>query len=1077
MSGTACREAWRGRGKRVEFPAMAEIRERPGAGAAVENAAGRLKPDFGKGDVVHGFEILEIIPMPELDAAGIYARHRGRGTEVFHVYNEDGENMFAFCFPTWSYDSTGVAHILEHSVLCGSKRYPLKDPFSVLRQGSLATYLNAWTFPDKTVYPASSVNRRDYFNLMAVYGDAVFAPLLEEQAFLQEGWRFEFSKDASGGSGLTVTGVVYNEMRGAYSDPDEYAEHSLTKYLLPGTPYSFDSGGDPKEIPGLTYRKFKAFHKKMYSRENCKIFLAGNIKTEEQLEFLDKNFLRGGKSARGGEDGGAADIMPEFRRGFYRGKLLRKAVVEAPAPAELKNTVFLGINLGVNVVKSPAKLLDFIVLDEILLGHDGSPLVRALLESGLGEDLANVCGLSCEYRDLLWSAGLRGVTVDDTDDAGRYDGAAGGGNEEKIRELIYGVLAGLVRDGIPQRDIENALLAIEFENREVKRAGGPWSLALLCRSLRGWIHGRKPWETLLFEDNFRKLKARLKKEPRYFETLLEKYYINNKNSVLISVRPVAGLPGREENALREKLKAIEKKLKPEEIRRIKSSTALLEKRQRTTEPKALLKLIPHLGTGDLENKIELIPVKLYNPGGVLTLSHKLWTRGICYFDIAFPFDVLEPEDYLYMNLFAHCITGLGVPGLNYAEVSSLLARNTGGFFAQNSVFPLRNGRDGTVKTGYGDFDITGRDWIKFRMKCLDEKTDSACELVLNIIRNADFSDERRLRDLILEIRNDVEASLAGRGSFYAVLRAAAGLSLMNKKAEILSGLTMFRSVRNIAALETREIARRLEGIRDRLIAGSGPVISITTENEPAALAAVEKFCSSLGAVRNRNPASLKPENFQNIIYPPPGTDSRAAAPPVPAKPEIFFPESLQTGFAGLNIRGRDRAEKNSVLDAAFAHYLSSGPLWDSLRGIGGAYGAHANADVLQGIVQFSTFRDPAPLDSLEAIPGILKQCAEKKIDKTLMEKVIIGTYSGLKQPGTNAQKGDISFRRFLSGISDEERAERLSCLLAAGPEDLRETAANLYKNYEASPPCGVIISGKTAAEESARKTGVPAQPL
>jgi len=1063
--------------------------------------AALLRPDLKKGGKIHGFEILEIIAMPELEALGIYAKHIKSGAEVFHIYNEDEENLFAYCFPTWNYDSTGVAHILEHTVLCGSKNYPLKDPFSVLKQGSLATFLNAWTFNEKTAYPASSVNEYDYFNLMSVYGDAVFAPLLSEQAFLQEGWRFEFRKGAKGASKsgkLAVTGVVYNEMKGAYSEPDEYAEQSLTKYLLPGTPYCFDFGGDPKEIPALSYKKFKDFYKKMYSPSNCRVFLAGNIKTEKQLEFLDNKFLskhKNAKSAGGGAQGSPAPFSKFAASGKIAGG---KVVVEAPASRDLKPTVFLGINLGIDVVKAPSKLLDFIALDEILLGHDGSPLVKALLESGLGEDLANVSGLSCEYRELLWSAGLRGVepaesaeSAGDGGTDGNDNGTGGNDNEEKIKNLIYEVLKGLVRDGIPQKEIENALLAIEFENREVKRSGGPWSLALLCRSLRGWIHGRKPWDTLLFEENLRKLKEKLKKEPRYFESLLEKYYINNKRNMLISVRPTQGFLEKEEAALQEKLRTIEKKLKPEEIKQIKENSKLIEKRLRARESKALLKTIPHLKVRDLKNKIELVPFELRAPGGVLTLSHKLWTRGICYFDIAFPFDVLEPEDYSFMPLFAHCITGLGVKGMDYAETSSQLARETGGFFAINSVFPLIKGKEKTVKTEFGEFDILGRDWLKFRMKCLDEKIGGALKLVTDIIKNADFSDERRLRDLILEIRNDVEASIAARGTLYALLRAASTCSLMSKKAEIMSGISLFASIRNIAALETREIASRLEGIRDKLLSKTGPIVSITTESEADALRAVENYISGFGIIKSRNPASEDPANFENIIYSGGAcrgvafnastagfADSASTAELAPEPSpgiEIFASEALQTGFAAMCIRGRDWNDKDSIMDAALGHYLSSGPLWDTLRGMGGAYGAHANSDAMQGFVQFTTFRDPKPLDSIETIPEILKRAAVKKIDREHNEKTIIGTYSGIKHPATNAQKGRLSLRRFLAGIKDEERAKRLSALLAARAEDLQEAALNLCNNYENSPPHKVIIAGKACAEESALKTGAPAR--
>ncbi|MDR2731551.1 MAG: insulinase family protein, partial [Treponema sp.] len=407
-----------------------------------------------------GFKILDVVDLQELHASGIWAKHEKTGVEVFHVLNDDNENLFCFGFKTFPQDNTGAAHILEHTVLCGSERYPLKDAFLVLAQGSLQTFLNAMTFPDKTVYPASSTNEHDYFNLMSVYGDAVFHPLLSQWSFMQEGHRKEFSKDGK----LSITGVVYNEMKGAYSSLDTYAGHWSIKAIMPNTPYDFESGGDPRAIPQLTWEGLKEFHRSRYSPANCRIFLAGNIPTEKQLAFLSDKFFSG---AEGGE---ACKTIEKTER-WNTPKIIH---IPCPAGSESKPTVF--ISWLCSDVTDTYESLALAALTEILLGHDGSPLTRALIESGLGEDITPVSGLEGEIRETLFTAGLKSVKCGTAEKAGK-----------QVEQLILNELKRLVSEGIPEEEIEAALLSMEFSQREIKRANGPYSLVWMRRSLRGWL--------------------------------------------------------------------------------------------------------------------------------------------------------------------------------------------------------------------------------------------------------------------------------------------------------------------------------------------------------------------------------------------------------------------------------------------------------------------------------------------------------------------------------------------------------------------------------------------------------------
>ncbi|MDR2534478.1 MAG: insulinase family protein [Treponema sp.] len=728
-----------------------------------------------------GFVILEVTDLAELKACGIWAKHQHRGLEVFHILHEDPENLFAFAFATIPEDSTGAAHILEHSVLCGSERYPLKDAFAVLAQGSLQTYLNAWTFPDKTLYPASSTNEHDYFNLMSVYGDAVFRPILSEWTFMQEGHRLEFTpigtENNEGTEKLSITGVVYNEMKGAYSSIDTYTGLWSIKGVLPDTPYAFESGGDPEKIPSLTLENLRQFHRERYTPENCRIFLAGNIPTEKQLAFIAGQFLAG--ETRG------KPWHPINRAKPWQTP--QTITVPCPAAGEQKATVMLSWLCG--DAADWEETIGLSALTEVLLGHDGSPLTRVLVESGLGEDLAPVTGLEGDLRETVFTVGLRGVKLETVE-------------AKSVEALIIETLQSIASEGIPKEEIEGALFFMEFSNREIKRAGGPWSLVWLQRSLRGWLHGGKPWERLLFVPAFTALKQRLKENPRYLESLIQTYMLNNQHRALITIKPEADFLEKKEAALAEALERTAKTMSIEEKQRIKAKAAELERIQGTRESPEALALIPHLSRKDLSPEIETVPREIADAQGIPVLIHDLFTNGITYIDIGFPLDILLPEDYLWLPFFSKAVVSLGLPGMDYGEVSSLLARTLGGFYGMLETSSAVPGGNRAIPMPSGIFDVTGRDWLVYRIKTLDEKVEPSLELSLRLITEADFSDHRRLRDLVLEIKNDLDSSLGPSGHHYAAIRAGKYGARTKAIEELWSGLSQIEFMHTVAALDT-----------------------------------------------------------------------------------------------------------------------------------------------------------------------------------------------------------------------------------------------------------------------------------
>ncbi|MDR3356092.1 MAG: insulinase family protein [Spirochaetaceae bacterium] len=985
-----------------------------------------------------GFKVLDIVYLDEFKADGVYARHEKTKTEVFHVYNDDDENLFAYAFATAPADSSGVAHIIEHSVLCGSKNYPLKDTFLVLAQGSLQTYLNAWTFPDKTVYPASSINEKDYFNLMSVYGDAVFRPNLDEWTFMQEGHHLEYS-----GGRLGISGVVYNEMKGAYSSVDQYTADWSLRSVLPDTIYALDSGGDPDCIPDLTYEAFKRFHAERYSPANCRIFLAGNIPTEKQLSFLNEKFFTN-------VDTGNFLIPPvSAAKGWDAPKTY---TADVPAGENEKASVFMSWLCDFPDTRDDT--LPLSALAEILLGHDGAPLGRALIESGIGEDLVPVCGLENEIKQPVFTAGLRGIAVTDGDI---------GKKAADVEALIMNEFKRLAAYGIPKEEIESAMLSLEFSNREIKRTHGPRSLVWLRRSLRGWIHGSTPWETLLFVPRFENLKKSIENDRRFFEKLIQRIFLDNPHRALVILRPEKGFLSKKEKDLSEKLLQKEKSLSTRGKKEIKEKNKKLFKLQNEPDSADALKTIPHLSVKDLSCSIEKIPRSLIDIGGIPALNHAIFTNGITYCDFAFPLDILSPEDYLWVPLFSHCVTGLGLPGMDYAEVSSLLARNTGDFFSALRSSSIPHGTNEMIKTPSGLLDIAGRDWIVFRVKTFDYKTEPALDLVKKIITSADFSDLRRLRDLVLEMKNEFDSNLANAGNIFTGLRGNRSATRACGIIELWSGFTALEFIHRIAEYDTAELSRNLALIRDKLVSHAGLFINVTGENGEAP-SIIEKTFSCFTPPRRRNELCYENDFFdkvvssQNMLYGGAKTDA----------PEIFSSPTLRIGFAVLSLNCSGIGTKEASIETVLAHHLSTGALWKDLRMTGGAYGANASANSIEGTFTFSTYRDPQPHESLEAFCKILKAAQETKVTGDMLEKIIIGTYAKEKHPSANPMKGFKDFMRFLYNIDDGRREANLKNIIAADAGGIADTAKRLYETINEDSP-RVILAGDTAAARAARK--------
>lgn len=982
------------------------------------------------GDHIEGFEILACEDLSELQALGIWARHIRTRAEVFHIYNDDEENLFAFAFPTIPSDSSGVAHILEHSVLCGSRNYPLKDTFIMLAKGSLQTFLNALTFPDKTVYPAASTNRQDYFNLMSVYGDAVFHPLLDEWIFQQEGHRLDLSQDeGSGAWRLERTGVVFNEMKGNYSSVDPIAADWSFRSVLPDTPYAHDSGGDPKDIPRLRWEDLRAFHRDHYNPANCKIVLCGNIPTEEQLAFLDRTILKDLESGKPVEPIPLATPWAQSRE------------LSIPYPAtdgSQKSTVLLSWALGDSTDTEEA--LALAALTEILLGHDGSPLHKALVESGLGEDVAPATGLEGELRQLVFTVGLRGME---------------GSQKGALEDLVLSTLKNLVARGIPPEEIEGALFGMRFSNQEIRRAGGPFSLVWMRRVLRSWIHGKAPWNSLLFERSFRKLNEKIAAEPRFFEQLIESRLLNNPHRCLLSVDPQVGLSEAQEAETKAELDRLLAELSESEKKALAEQTQRLKTIQESQDPPEALARLPHISRKDLAPTIESVPRSIHDLGGIPLLSHDLFTNGIVYIDIALPVDLLTEDQYLWLPLLARTIPGMGIPGTPYDVLSSRMARHVGGFYALLHTSSSAPGAGRSLAAPGGVYHIRDRDWLIFRMKTLHEKLEPALDLVLPLMREADFSDTRRLKDLLLEYKNDLDASVAPSGHSFAISQASRPFSRSRFVDDLWNGIPQIEFAHRIVEQDPEVVARKLAALRDELFAKSGMIVNVTAQGEgiEACLSCLKSRLAPYGG-------------------PHPGQDrAPSASSPVDKTVAVYQSGALQVGFAALALSASPFATEMQAAELVLSHWLSTGILWEDIRMRGGAYGAFAYPDGLEPVFIMATYRDPTPSRSLEALPGALKKALKTLPDGEELEKAVIGAFAKETRPRTNPDKGFADFLRYLTGIEDWMRKKKLESIVAMDKNLLKQAGEHLVAALESANYA--VIAGNGQAAASADKLKVP----
>lgn len=973
-----------------------------------------------------GFDIISIEEINEISSVAIYLRHKKTGLEVFHLLNDDTENLCSFCFRTPSENSTGVSHILEHSVLCGSEKFPIRDPFIHLENQSLKTYLNALTGQMTTMYPVSSVIEQDYFNLVSVYADSVFFPKLKKEAFMQEAYHLE--KNATGE--YSIQGVVYNEMKGVYSSFDSICNNAVISSILPGTIADLDFGGNPAEIPNLTYEQYLLTHKKFYRPNNCLVFLYGNISTEKQLDFLQE-FLLNRLEVRLDYYSELSVTPLEILKTEKKRKLPPPISVEVFGPNVLehdkdeKPSVFYSWRFP--KLTSLKEFLEQKLISDILTQNDGSPLTKALIDCGLAKEVSSYNGFSGGFLYSYFSVGVDGFKKKNT---------------EKLYKVVINVVEKLVKNGINQDDIDCALMQFEIEMKEIKRAYGPYSLVYMKRVLNFWIFGENPTTGLYLQSAIDSLKKEIANDKNYICKLLKKYFLYNNDFSCCVITPspkYAKECRRLEDIQIEKLKS---QISDEQL---EQEIKLLRQFQQQDETK-LISCLPSINARTIEYQIPQIKTEFQiiensSKNKFPFMCNEENTNGINYFSVCFPIDVLSPEEYNYVSILQYVITEIGWKGLSWDKCATIIDKYSGAFVTGSITGECAfTERAKKMKLEYEKYNIVDREWFCFHVKMLAENTKQCLQFVSDCILEPDFSDTKRIKFLFDEMLSDFENSVSTSGQAYMASLANSEFSKAKASDEIFEGLTNLFFLKKIKG-DYKLLKSKLLQISNKLFKSGGVINLICDKNsKTTSIELIKEFASR---IELKIPEPTNPKtNFEslkaNIKF------------PQAQKNLYFFEKDIQVGFSSCSFNASSYTTIEAAAESVYSHWLSNSLLWERIRTVCGAYGAYAHNDSVAQVFEISTYRDPNPYKSLQEIELCLKAATEKEFTQEEVIKAVTGNFSSVLKPMTPKTKGYIGFERILTCIHQDDVNTRIKNILKVTPKDMHAAAKRIYENFQKS---------------------------
>jgi len=958
-------------------------------------------------DKINGFILEEVTQIPELNSTAYLFTHEKSQAKLIHLKNDDSNNLFSVAFKTPVPDDTGVPHILEHSVLAGSKKYPLKDPFQELLKSSLQTFLNALTYPDKTVYPVSSQVEKDFFNLVDVYCDAVFFPLLTQSTFKREGWHLEsFSENGP----ITINGIVYNEMKGVFSEFSNHVKRRAISFLFPDTSYYYESGGDPEHIIKLTYNDFINFHKKYYHPSNAYFFLYGNIPSEKTLSFLDRNYLSLFTAVQN-------NLQIKFQPTW---DTPRRTIIEAPSSEKDDGTASVVLLWKFGFSKDPIDTLTGIILYRYLLGTEGSPLKRALIDSGFGEDLDDISGFETEFCHGVFAVGLRKTKPE---------------LAEKIEEIVFETLKKEIQKGLDKELLKGSVRITEFRLREKSDVGRfPYNLILAERCYRSWLYDGNPLAHLAFEKPINFINDKCENAPEWFLDKIKSMLLENNHFLRLTVKASKEMGQKLSTLTKEQAENLSKNFTKEDIIKITQETKEFLEKQKTQNPKDVLALIPKLKKQDLPLKNQEVKSDLNQIGNVKVYLYPVFTSGIVYIDISFDCKHLPFELVKYLSIYSEILSRAGAAGFSYQEMSKRISLFTGGISCSVLCETSAQNQD----------DIIFRFFI--HAKCLTSRLEETLLILKDLLLSPDFSNTKQIKDILLEMRNDLNASVIQEGHLFASMYAASNICKSSFIDETINGITMLRFVNKlIADNNINDISQKLYDIHKQIINAETCIIAITSGN-PDYFKEGKELINSLPSFKtNVSYVPFKPTSVNNAIV------INSSVNFVAKTWSLWKLNAREIGLLFL-----------------LSKYISTGYLWDKIRIQGGAYGGMAMFSFGLPVFSCASYRDPNIAETLYHFDNSLKTLITNEIDNDTLEQSIISTIGKLDTPYMPHQKCLKETIHLICGRTAAYRQELRDSILCASYINLKNIAEKIIDfNNNA-----ISVLGNDSSIEKAGQQGI-----
>ena len=954
------------------------------------------------------YTVIEERSLEDLQSKAYVLEHKKTKAKIILMENNDENKVFYIGFRTTPRESTGVCHILEHSVLCGSANFPVKDPFMELAKGSLNTFLNAMTYPDKTVYPVASCNEKDFQNLMHVYLDAVFYPNIyrNDYTFLQEGWHYEMEDE---NSPLIINGVVYNEMKGAFSSPDDVMEREIINSLFPDNAYSEESGGDPEKIPDLTYEHFLEIHQTYYHPSNSYIYLYGDMDMEEKLSFLDENYLSK-------FDALDMDTDIKVQTPFSKPRLVKKeySVIDE---GELEEGTYFSYNVAMENNLNEEHYLAFQILDYVLCSAPGAPLKQVLLDAGLGTEIYSFYdnGVKQPYFSIV------AKNVDEN-------------RREEFISLVEENLKELAKKGLDKKSLTAAVTYYEFKYKEADFGSYPPGLVYGLQILDSWLYDEhKPFIHLEANPVFLSLREKI--DTRYYEELITEYLLENTHKTILMIVPKLGLAERKEEELKKRLASLKASLSEEEIREIVEKTKKLREFQEEEDSEEALKCIPVLKKEDIKKETSPLYNEERKVGKYFALYHPIFTNHISYFRVMFLANKVQEEDLSYLGLLKNMLGYVDTKNYSYSSLFNEIYIETGGMVPVINIYTNAKNTD-EIKV-----------YFEWKVKTFDENLEKAVDLAKEILLNSLFEDDKRLLEILAELKSKMQSDMTSAGHHVAVGRAASYFSKTAAISEQINGIPFFRLVSDLEKNfkeKKEELKGKLKNLCSTLFVKENIMFDFIGSEE-----AFKTFGNFIGDIDKYLPSAKEERKGFKIL---------------PQKRNEGFMTAGQVQYVAVAGNYKTAGLKYTGALRMLKIMMSYDYLYTKVRVKGGAYGCMSGFGK-GGDSFFVSYRDPNLGKTLEQYREAAEYIRNYQADERTLTQYLIGAISELDTPLTPRTKGLRSLSAYMTNQTVEDFQKERDDLLAADGDTIRSLAKYVDAFVSQNNLCVVGAASKVKEEK------------